>query len=506
MPTGVSYLTVAQTLMASTMRLYGGSAPPDQVARDVAASLQLFDPGDCNSARHRIPSALALQPGGAGIAGTPPTIEELVSALRDVSYDLSQRAPQGREQRALRTLGTVLETLLHRGREQHPLDRSPSVLRWQTPANDSVDLIDSGTAAAMIDAAARVTHDANNNLFAVSAEVSDMCFALDSFDLASIDIRTKIPELRLPLQSFIDHFRDFQTYMESLFEETVKAIRRIQDRFRNFRILSALDQKRIAEELYLDGRDFKDVVRKLASLRRIMRAASVQLKEIQTAFEKYGHQMTPQNVESFAEAHKHLGERLNISADLIELTRSMFVSISESSTGTAHVDRDVVDLHRYANPALLRSLLGKELKANFLLDTDPWPVTGPGLSLWKIILNIVVNAREAMKGEGRFCLTTRKAVIDEDSIDFFDAPLIRGAVRPGEFMVVQIRDNGPGIPETILDRIFEKSFSGKGSSGLGLAVTLAEVEALDGFITVSTSVDANDHGTTFSIYLPRIRP
>jgi CheY-like chemotaxis protein len=70
-------------------------------------------------------------------------------------------------------------------------------------------------------------------------------------------------------------------------------------------------------------------------------------------------------------------------------------------------------------------------------------------------------------------------------------------------MMLKILDDGPGIPSHVLPRIFDPSFSGKNSTGLGLAVTLQIVQTMGGFVAVKTSTDPRNHGTVFSIFFPR---
>ncbi len=114
----------------------------------------------------------------------------------------------------------------------------------------------------------------------------------------------------------------------------------------------------------------------------------------------------------------------------------------------------------------------------------------------QVIINLVVNAHDAMPGGGTLTVTTR----NETVID----PVQRGPeiMPPGAYVVVEVADTGTGIAKENLERIFEPFFSTKevgAGTGLGLSTVYGIVRQSDGYIFVDSGIG---HGTTFSIYLP----
>ncbi len=116
----------------------------------------------------------------------------------------------------------------------------------------------------------------------------------------------------------------------------------------------------------------------------------------------------------------------------------------------------------------------------------------------QVIVNLCVNARDAMSDGG-----TLKIKLFNSTLDEADCLKIHGS-KPGEYVVLLVSDTGTGIEKVILDRIFEPFFTTKAKgegTGLGLATVLGIIQQHDGFIAVETKQHI---GTNFSIFLPRI--
>lgn len=124
------------------------------------------------------------------------------------------------------------------------------------------------------------------------------------------------------------------------------------------------------------------------------------------------------------------------------------------------------------------------------------PVVGDATQLQQVLMNLCVNARDAMPEGGTLALRAENVVLDER-----DVRLNIDAV-PGTYVCIVVSDTGTGIPEEIIDKIFEPFFTtksdGKGT-GLGLATAYSIVKGHHGFIDVHSEEDA---GTTFRIFLP----
>ncbi len=145
---------------------------------------------------------------------------------------------------------------------------------------------------------------------------------------------------------------------------------------------------------------------------------------------------------------------------------------------------------------LLEGVLDKRIGLKTTLSNNiPTIEADPG-QLEQVIMNLMVNARDAMPDGGLITITTRTI---EVRMDRFDMPTY---IMPGRYVLLKISDTGCGIPKEIIERIFEPFFTtkekGKGT-GLGLATVYGIIKDHKGYITVQSGVGK---GTTFDIYLP----
>jgi signal transduction histidine kinase/CheY-like chemotaxis protein len=146
---------------------------------------------------------------------------------------------------------------------------------------------------------------------------------------------------------------------------------------------------------------------------------------------------------------------------------------------------------------LLKRLVGASVELDVLHGRDIGPVRADRGQLEQVIINLVVNARDAMPDGGKVGIRTRKLHQETPT-------KIGSEVLPaGDWTVIDIVDHGVGIARENLDRIFEPFFSTKdvgSGTGLGLSTVYGIVKQFDGFIAVDSTVG---QGTTFSVYLPR---
>ena len=147
---------------------------------------------------------------------------------------------------------------------------------------------------------------------------------------------------------------------------------------------------------------------------------------------------------------------------------------------------------------MLQQLLSTDIELVVLPDRDIAPVMADEARLEQVILNLVVNARDAMPAGGRLTISTSGLLLDaEQAHSFLDA-------RPGRYVVLEMADDGHGIAEEVLPHIFDPFFTtkqkGKGT-GLGLATAYGIIAQSGGFMTVESCVGV---GTTFKIFLPSV--
>lgn len=138
----------------------------------------------------------------------------------------------------------------------------------------------------------------------------------------------------------------------------------------------------------------------------------------------------------------------------------------------------------------------KNIAVKLTVAPDLWSVVGDPTQLHQVLLNLCVNARDAMPYGGRLALTAENVMLDSRYVGMHQA------TNPGPHISIRVEDNGTGIPANVLENIFDPFFTtkeiGKGT-GLGLSTSLAIVKSHGGFIQVYSE---EGKGTTFNVYLP----
>ncbi|MFT3831651.1 MAG: two-component regulator propeller domain-containing protein [Opitutaceae bacterium] len=145
---------------------------------------------------------------------------------------------------------------------------------------------------------------------------------------------------------------------------------------------------------------------------------------------------------------------------------------------------------------LLRRVIGENIELETLLSSEPLPVNADAAMLEQVLVNMAVNARDAMPRGGRLTIGVKSCVVASQQA------AAHGVKEPSAFICCSVADNGVGIPPDVLPRIFEPFFTTKEAgrgTGLGLATSLGIVQQHGGWIEVSTRPGA---GTVFRIYLP----
>ena len=148
---------------------------------------------------------------------------------------------------------------------------------------------------------------------------------------------------------------------------------------------------------------------------------------------------------------------------------------------------------------MLRRLVGEGITLNVEKDAEIWPVHADEAQLGNAIINLVVNARDAMPQGGTVTIKTSNENISA-------ASALGTAIMPaGDYVMIEVADTGIGMSKEIQSKIFDPFFTTKPvgqGTGLGLATVYGIVKQSGGFITVDSEVGA---GTAFKIYLPRQR-
>lgn len=177
-----------------------------------------------------------------------------------------------------------------------------------------------------------------------------------------------------------------------------------------------------------------------------------------------------------------------------DLTRSMLAFARR-----ARLDPEPLDLNEVIRHA--RNWMHRALPATvdmkIALSEELWQVRLDAASLESAILNLLLNARDAMEGQGKLTIETANLCIDDAYVDSRDQELL-----PGRYVMLAISDTGTGIPEPSLHKIFEPFYTTKGpgrGSGIGLSMVEGFVKQSGGTVQVYTELE---QGTTFKLYFP----
>lgn len=146
---------------------------------------------------------------------------------------------------------------------------------------------------------------------------------------------------------------------------------------------------------------------------------------------------------------------------------------------------------------LIRRAAGEEVDIELVADETLGNTTVDPSRLENVLLNLIINARDAMNGRGKLLLELRNATLGaKDATSFPD-------VRPGDYVMLAVTDTGSGMPPEVMEHAFEPFFTTKPrgeGTGLGLSMAYGFVKQSDGYIDLQSEADK---GTTVRIYLPR---
>jgi two-component system cell cycle sensor histidine kinase/response regulator CckA len=177
-------------------------------------------------------------------------------------------------------------------------------------------------------------------------------------------------------------------------------------------------------------------------------------------------------------------------ADMVQQILS-FARGVEGERSMINVAQIIKDIQK-----LVQETFPKNIRCVTQLPADLPPFLGDPTQLHQILLNLCVNARDAMLSGGTLTLTAESLILDEST-----ATMPMNA-KPGSYVSISVKDTGTGIPPQVINKIFDPFFTTKGigkGTGLGLSTVLAISKSHGGFVQVASEPD---EGTTFTVSLP----
>lgn len=190
---------------------------------------------------------------------------------------------------------------------------------------------------------------------------------------------------------------------------------------------------------------------------------------------------------SLAQILKAAGRAADLTRQILAFSRKQMLEVC------------IIDLNEVIDEYedMLRRLLGETITISIVFNVQSAPVRADRSQIEQVVLNMAVNARDAMPEGGSLTIETAEVYLDQRYAER------HVEVEAGEYVMLSISDTGVGIEEAIRDRIFEPFFTtkerGKGT-GLGLATSFGIIKQHHGHLWVYSEPG---HGTTFKIYLPK---
>jgi two-component system cell cycle sensor histidine kinase/response regulator CckA len=191
----------------------------------------------------------------------------------------------------------------------------------------------------------------------------------------------------------------------------------------------------------------------------------------------------------YAEEIRHASNRATgLTRQLLVFSRKQLVRPVVIDPNDAVKDLDI----------MLRRLIDAKIKVTIIPGEQIGHIKADSGHIGQVLLNLILNARDAMPQGGEITVETSNVTLDESYAYTHEGIL------PGNYVMLSVRDTGTGMTEDVKNRLFQPFFTTKPyGTGLGLATCRTIVEQSDGYIDVSSEIGK---GTTFKIYFPRVEP
>lgn len=233
---------------------------------------------------------------------------------------------------------------------------------------------------------------------------------------------------------------------------------------------------------------------KLEAVGRLAGGVAHDFNNLLTIIQSFG-ELIQDDLPSGSPSLDYVNEILNASAKARDLTRQLLAfsrrqTLSREVTTLNHI---VLDAQR-----LLERAIGESIEMNIRLSDEPWPINVDPGHFCQVLLNLVLNARDALPRGGAITIETRNLTVGAHGLE--DVTL---TITPADYASISVGDTGSGISTEVLPHIFEPFYTTKTrtrGTGLGLATCHGIVNQSKGYIWASNQVEA---GAVFHVLVPK---
>jgi len=262
----------------------------------------------------------------------------------------------------------------------------------------------------------------------------------------------------------------------------------------NTRLKASMIERNRAEDMRRRLEEHTQHAQRMDSIGRLAGAVAHDFNNMLTVINGYSELLLLECEEGSTWALKRSAQQiLNTGRRAAELTQQLLTfsrkqAVQLSPTNLNTIVREAETMFRH--------LLGEEIDVILSLSEDLWLVLADRTQIHQVLLNLLVNARDAMRGRGTLRLETGNAEVSDE------ATLRAAGIKSGPYAWLEVADTGVGMDRETLQRIFEPFFSTKGQygTGLGLATVYGIVKQAQGGILVFSTPAA---GSRFRVLLPR---
>ncbi|MCP4153767.1 MAG: response regulator [bacterium] len=316
-------------------------------------------------------------------------------------------------------------------------------------------------------------------------------------DRGKKDVIKMAHDIELQRNSINEHKKELEQKNRQLEQMKLDLEERVKERTAelekvNRELLKEIDEREQAEKENQKYRAQLLQAQKMESIGRLAGGVAHDFNNLLTAILGYS-QLALYKLPENSPLTMELGNIMDAGEKAAALTKQL-LAFSRKQV----LQMKVVNLNRVVRnmTKILRRMLGEDLVMDIHCEESLVNIIADVPQLEQILLNLAVNARDAMPGGGRLHIETANITIKEPYWNFAQS------IKPGPYVMLAVTDTGKGMPPEVQENIFDPFFTtkevGKGT-GLGLATVHGVVKQHNGYIFVYSEVD---NGTTFKIYLP----